>query len=418
MSGRGASSPDDDRFVIPIMETKKMSAAMDLKLKAMVERVCPEVIRIRHRLHQNPELAGEEYQTAALIRKTLAGTRIQLLRPYLKTDVVGILKGRKPGRNITLRADMDALPLLEKNTFAHVSKIKGCMHACGHDGHTAMLLGAARVLQGFTDEFDGTIRFVFQPGEEVAALGKDLVERGALEHPRPDMIIAVHGWAGIPTGMIQSRPGVLMAAAGFFKIVVQGRGAHGSRPDQAIDPILIGARIVEALAALSREVSPFRASTLSVCRFEGGTNGNVIPDVVEIEGTLRYLDKKVGKMLTARVQQVARGICSSMGATCRFSYEEPYIPTVNHPSAVELGQRVSERLLGKARWQEAKNPSMGGEDFAYYLQKHPGAMFWLGMGKQSHGVHNPRFDFNDRAIRNGMIFLAGCALEALQLTFR
>lgn len=390
-----------------------MNAMNDAKLKTMVERISPEVMRLRHALHQNPELAGEEYQTAALIRKSLAGTRIRTLRPFLKTDVVGILKGRKPGRNVTLRADMDALPLVEKTGLPYASQNKGCMHACGHDGHTAMLWGAAKVLEQFANDFNGTVRFVFQPGEEVAALGKDLVASGALENPRPDRVIAIHGWAGAPEGTILSRSGVLMAAAGFFKLVIQGKGAHGSRPDQAIDPILVGARIVEALAALPREVSPFQSATLSVCRFEGGTNGNVIPDTVEIEGTVRYLDKAVGKKLLARMRQVVQGICTSMGGTCLFDYHEPYIPTVNHVCAVELGQRVAERLLGKAHWAEAKSPSMGGEDFAYYLQNHPGAMFWLGLGEKACGLHNPHFDFNDRVIRSGILFLAGCALEVL-----
>lgn len=390
-----------------------MNTEMDARLKGIVDKICPEIVELRHHLHQNPELAGEEYQTAAFIRKTLSGTRVRVLKPFLKTDTVGILKGCKPGRNVTLRADIDALPLLEKNTFSHVSKIKGCMHACGHDGNTAVLLGVTKVLEHFTSEFRGTVRFVFQPGEEVAALGKELVAKGALEHPRPDMVFALHGLAGAPEGVIFSRPGVMMAAVGFFKLEIRGKGAHGSRPDLAIDPILVGARVVEGLASLSREVSPFQSATLSVCRFSGGTNGNIIPDTVEIEGTVRYLDKAVGKTMTARMRKLIQGICSSMGASCRFSYHEPYIPVVNHECAVDVGRSVAERLFGKAGWQAAKNPSMGGEDFAYYLQKHPGALFWVGMGEKSGGLHNPHFDYNDNAIRNGILFLAGCALEVL-----
>jgi len=386
---------------------------MDKKLKTLVERVCPEVIELRHRLHRNPELAGEEYQTAALIRKTLAGTRIRALKPFLKTDVVAILKGRKPGRNVTLRADIDALPLVEKSGLPYASKNPGCMHACGHDGHTAILLGVAKVLEQFTDEWSGTIRFVFQPGEEVAALGKDLVASGALKDPRPDMIFALHGWPGISEGVIHSRTGIFMAASGFFKLVIQGKGAHGSRPDLAIDPILVGTRIVEAFAALAREVSPFESATLSICRFHGGNNSNVIPDTVEIEGTVRYLDKNMGGKLVARMKQLAQGLCSSMGATCHFIYTEPYIPLVNHGRAVALGQRVTERLLGKAQWQAAQNPSMGGEDFAFYLKHHYGAMFHLGLGEKACGLHNPHFDFNDRVIRNGILLLAGCTLEVL-----
>ncbi len=368
---------------------------------------------LRHQLHRNPELAGQEHQTAALIRKTLAATRIRTLKPFLKTDVVGILKGRKPGRNVTLRADIDALPLMEKTGRPYASENPGCMHACGHDGHTAILLGTAKVLEQFTDEFNGSIRFVFQPGEEVAALGKDLVASGALKDPPPDMVFAIHGWPGIPEGVIHTRSGIFMAAAGFFKLIIQGKGAHGSRPDLAIDPILIGTRIVEGLTGLAREVSPFQSATLSVCRFEGGTNSNVIPDTVEIEGTVRYLDNEVGKKLIPRIKQLSQGLASAMGGACHFSYNEPYIPLKNHDQTVELGHRVTKRLLGTNKWQEAKFPSMGGEDFAYFLKDYPGAMFHLGLGEKSPGVHNPHFDFNDRVIRSGILFLAGCALEVL-----
>lgn len=391
-----------------------MSIGMEAKLKALVDRVCPEVIALRRRLHQHPELAGEEYQTASLVRKTLAGTRIQFHKPFLKTDVVGLLKGRRPGRNVTLRADMDALPLPEKSILAYASKRQGYMHACGHDGHTAMLVGVAKVLSQLSGDFSGTVRFVFQPGEEVVALGRELVARGALANPDPDMIFALHGWPGYPEGAICARNGVIMAAAGFFKLVIQGRGAHGSRPDLAIDPILTGARVVESFAALSREVSPFHSATLSVCRFEGGTNGNVIPDTVEIEGTVRFLDPMAGKKLVARMRQLAKGVCASMGATCQFTYVQPYIPTVNHDTAVALGQGVARRLLGSGAWKDVETPSMGGEDFSYYIRKSPGAMFWLGLGEKSHGLHNPHFNFNDRVIRNGILFLAGCALAALE----
>ena len=390
-----------------------MDKALESKLKAAVDLIIPEVVALRHWLHQHPEIACAEHETSARIRKTLTHTHARTLKPFLGTDVVAVLHGRKPGRHVALRADMDALPLAEKTELPYASANAGLMHACGHDGHTAILLGTASVLDQLRAEFDGTVRFVFQPGEEVVAAGQALVASGALGKRGPDMIFALHGSPGLAEGMLTSRSGVLMAAAGFFKLTIQGKGAHGSRPETAVDPILIGARVVEALAALPREVSALQSAVVSVCRFAGGSNGNVIPDTAEIEGTVRYLDRSVGRKLPPRIRRLAQGLCSSMGATCQFSYREPYRPTVNHADAVKLGRQIAEHLLGKRMWQETKQPSMGGEDFSYYLQKHPGAMFWLGMGEKSSGLHNPHYDFNDRAIRNGILFLAGCALEAL-----
>jgi len=390
-----------------------MDAAITARLKKLVDGILPEVIAIRRRLHRNPELACQERQTAAFVRRTLATTRARVLPPFLETDVVAILKGRKPGRHVALRADIDALPLEEKTGVPHASVNPGRMHACGHDGHTAILLGTARVLDRLRGDFDGSVRLVFQPGEEVVAAGKDLVARGALRKPKPDMIFALHAWSGLREGRIMAMSGPVLAAAGFFKLVIQGKGAHGSRPDAAIDPILAGARIVEALAALPREVSALESAVVSVCRFAGGANANIIPDTAEIEGTVRYLEPRIGRKLPRRIRETARGICAAMGASCRFEYREPYIPTVNAAAAVDLGRRVTRQLLGRASWRDERRPSMGGEDFSYYLREHPGAMFWLGMGEKSPGLHNPHFDFNDRAIRNGILFMAGCALEAL-----
>lgn len=388
--------------------------SLENRIRSAVEAILPDITGIRHCLHRTPELADHEHHTSALIRRTLAGTRIDLLKPFLGTDVVGILKGRRQGPNITLRADIDALPMQEGNRLPYASRQAGCMHACGHDGHTAMLLGTARVLEQFADEFNGSVRFIFQPGEEVVARGRDLVARGALKNPTPTWVFALHGRPGCPEGVIASRPGALMAAAGFFTITIHGRGAHGSRPDQAIDPILVGARIVEALNALPREATPFQAPTLSICRFAAGTNGNIIPATAQLEGTLRFHDERSGKALVERMRQITRGVSASMGATARFRYREPYIPTLNEAKAVAVGQRVANHWLGKDAWMTLAHPDMGAEDFAFYLHESPGAMFWLGLGEKSPGLHHPEFDFNDDVIRTGMLFLIGCALDTLK----
>lgn len=388
-------------------------------VEKLVDKVLPDIVSIRHTIHQNPELALEEYDTAALIRKTLESTGMRLLEPFLKTDVVAILEGKGAGRNVTLRADIDALPLQEKTGLPHQSKRNGLMHACGHDGHTATLIGSALVLSELKDQLGGSVRFVFQPGEEVVAAGKDLVSKGALRDPEPDAVFALHALSGIPEGSIASRPGVLLAAADFFKITVQGKGAHGSSPEASIDPILIAARIVEALQTIaSRRVSALDSAVVSVCRICGGTNSNIIPSSVELEGTTRYLDPETGKKIPGYMEQIIKGVCESMGASYEFSYTSTYIPTINNHNIVALGKKVTEDVLGASSWIELNSPSMAAEDFAYYIRDYPGAMFRLGMGKESATLHNPHFDFNDSALKNGILFLVSAALETLSLSKR
>ena len=385
-------------------------------VEKLVDKILPDIVSIRHTIHQNPELALQEYDTAALIRKTLDSAGIRPLEPFLETDVVAILEGKEAGANVTLRADIDALPLQEKTGLPYQSKRDGLMHACGHDGHTATLIGSALVLSKLKDQFRESVRFVFQPGEEVVAAGKDLVAKGALRDPEPDAVFALHAWSGIPEGSISSKPGVLLAAADFFKITVQGKGAHGSAPEASVDPILIAARIVEALQTIaSRRVSALDSAVVSVCRICGGTNSNIIPSSVELEGTTRYLDPETGKKIPEYMEQIVKGVCDSMGASYEFSYTSTYIPTINNHDIVALGKRVTEDLLGASSWIELSSPSMAGEDFAYYIRDYPGAMFRLGMGKESATVHNPYFDFNDNALKNGILFLVSAALETLSL---
>ncbi len=388
-------------------------------VEKLVDKVLPDIVSIRHTIHQNPELALEEYDTAALIRKTLESTGMRLLEPFLETDVVAILEGKGAGRNVTLRADIDALPLQEKTGLPYQSKRNGLMHACGHDGHTATLIGSALVLSELKDQLAGSVRFVFQPGEEVVAAGKDLVSKGALRDPEPDAVFALHAWSGIPEGSIASRPGVLLAAADFFKITVQGKGAHGSTPEASIDPILIAARIVEALQTIaSRRVSALDSAVVSVCRICGGTNSNIIPSSVELEGTTRYLNPETGKKIPGYMEQIIKGMCESMGASYEFSYTSTYIPTINNHDIVALGKKVTEDVLGASSWIELNSPSMAAEDFAYYIRDYPGAMFRLGMGKASATLHNPHFDFNDNALKSGILFLVSAALETLSLSKR
>jgi amidohydrolase len=379
-----------------------------------VEKILPQIQTIRHHLHAHPELALQEFNTSAYIRSQLGAQGINTADPLLDTDVVAMIAGTETGNNVTLRADMDALPLQEMNLLDYGSTIPGRMHACGHDGHCAMLLGAAFVLNNLRHRFRGSVRLVFQPGEEVVAAGKDLVAAGALENPKPDAVLALHAWTGLPVGAIGAKPGAAMAAADFFKIIIQGRGGHGSKPERTIDPILIATRVVESLYAIpSRHIGALDPVVISVCSIHGGQSANVIPDEVVLEGSIRYFSKEAGEKLPVLFDRIVRGECDKSGASAIIDYKRPYIPTINNPDIVAIGKEVVERCLGSHAWIDVTEPSMGSEDFSYFLGNNRGAMFLLGMGEESPQLHNNCFNFNDDALKNGIQFLVLAALELL-----
>jgi len=385
------------------------------KLLEIIDSILPTAIEARHKIHKCPELAGEEFATSKLIRDALNETAIELKEPYLETDVVGILNGNSKGKNVTLRADIDALPLQEQSDLPYKSATDGIMHGCGHDGHTAILIGTALVLNQLREDLNGSVRFVFQPGEEVVAMGKDLVEAGALKNPAPDAVFALHADETTDVGVISSRPGPIMAAGVFFKIKVIGKGGHGAIPEATIDPILTGARIVEQLQSIvSRNSSPHEPLVISICRFESGLNANVIPDTAELEGTARYFNPELSETVRKRIEDAIKGTCFATGADYELAYDETYIPTINNADIVKLGADITKDYLGKDFWQDVPKPWMGSEDFSYYLKDNPGAFFTLGIGKDSPNIHNPKFNFNDEAIRNGILFMTAAALKVLE----
>jgi len=385
-----------------------------MNIEKIIDRILPKVTELRRAIHSNPEIAGNEFDTAKLIRDTLAPTDIELLRPYLETDVVGVLEGGKAGKCVGLRADIDALPLQEMNDIPYKSKNDGLMHACGHDGHTAILLGAAMVLNEIKDELKGSVKFIFQPGEEVAALGKDLVEAGVLESPKPNAVFALHGFSNLPVGAIAGRAGATMAAAGFFKIKIIGIGGHCSKPETCIDPIVIGCQVVNQLQTIvSRHFGPQDAACLSVCRFDGGQNCNVIPQEISLEGSTRFLDSAVGDQFPELIENIVKGICLASGASYEFEYKLPYMPTINTAEYIEMAKSVATEYLGSDMWRDTKKSSMGGEDFSYFLQECPGAYCNIGMGEDHPAIHNPKFDFNDEALRNGITFFVMITLKTM-----
>jgi len=384
-------------------------------LKERVRAAVGAATELRHELHRIPEVHGEEERTAELLRGRLARLGLEVAPPLIGTDVVALLRGGRPGKCVLLRADIDALPVDDASRTAWSSTRPGFSHACGHDGHMAMLMGAVEVLLGMRERIPGSVRFVFQPAEEETGGGKRMVRAGLLEQaPRPDAAFALHGWPGIPLGALASIAGPMMAAADRFTLRVIGKGTHGARPHVGVDPVVTAAEVVLALQSIvSRSIDPLRPAVLSVCTIHGGQTSNVIPEDVVMTGTTRYFDPTLREAFRRRMEEVARGVCLAAGATCRLDYEEGYIPLVNDAGMVAVARDTVKRHLGEAAWVDGLEPSMGAEDFSYYLERVPGAMVLLGLGEGAVNVHNPAFDFDDRALEPGITTLCALALEVL-----
>lgn len=368
--------------------------------------ILPGIIEFRHALHRIPETAGAEFETSRAIRERLAGLDLEVLPPFLETDVVAILHGRGPGRNVTLRADIDALRLKEETGVPYSSGHPGVMHACGHDAHAAMVMGAAELLASRRDSFDGSVRFIWQPGEENRAMGRDLVEAGALENPRADLVTALHGMPGLPVGVLALRDGAMMASCAHFKVTIRGKSGHSSRPHQAIDPVVAAAAVVvELQSVVSRRIDPQQAAVLSVCRIAGGELANVIPDEVVLEGTARALDMEVAAQLETGFREVVESVCRAHRTSFEIDYNLAYPVTRNAPGPTALARRVIRETVGEGRFVELAASSMGAEDFAWYLQRCPGVYVKLGTGENCPALHNSKFDFPDAALAAGIEYL-------------
>ena len=375
-----------------------------------IDELLPEITLVRKFLHARPELSLKEYKTSEFIRAQLSNLDIEVLPPFLSTDVVALLNGKKRNKrnkkNVTLRADMDALPIVEENTIQYRSNNPGVMHACGHDGHAAMLLGASMILEKFKDHLDGSVRFVFQPGEEVVAAGKDLIEKGILKDPKPIAVLALHGWPGYPTGSICSKSGELMAAADFFSIKIRGKGGHGSTSGQQNNPVVIASKIVTGLSSIpEREFTADVSVVVSISKIVGGTTSNVIPNEVIIEGSTRFFDKSAGKRIPGLFEKVLKAECEHTEIKYELKYDRPYIATVNDPEIINACKSITMQYLGESAWIDIDKPVMSSEDFSYYIKGNPGGMFFLGMGEDSPGLHTNTYDFNDKALNNGIKFL-------------
>ncbi|MBV8029953.1 MAG: amidohydrolase [Betaproteobacteria bacterium] len=376
-----------------------------------------ELRAIRRDLHAHPELAFNENRTASIVAEKLASWGVEVHSGLAKTGVVGVIKGRTGKRAVGLRADMDCLPMHEANSFAHRSQHEGRMHACGHDGHTTMLLGAARYLAE-TRNFSGTAYAIFQPAEEGGGGGQVMVEEGLFKRFPADEIYALHNWPIMPPGKIAVRAGPMMAATDEVQITVRGRGGHAAVPQLAVDPVVASAHLITALQTIaSRNVNPLDAVVVSLCSMQTSQVGafNVIPEAVKLIGTVRTFKPETRDLAERRVREITAKIAEALGASAEVTYTRGYPATVNSAREAAFAARVGERLFGKDNVVTDVEPTMGGEDFSYMLQACPGAYVWLGQGGGPGGcfLHNPNFDFNDEVIPLGAGYLAALVEESL-----
>ncbi|MFL2744683.1 MAG: M20 aminoacylase family protein, partial [bacterium] len=363
-----------------------------------------EMTEWRRDIHQHPELKFEENRTSDLVAAKLEEFGIEIHRGLAKTGVVGTIRNGD-GPSIGLRADMDALPLEEKNTFKHASSNPGKMHACGHDGHTAMLLGAAKHLAA-SKNFKGTVNLIFQPAEEGGGGGELMIKEGLFEMFPVDSVYGLHNWPGMPAGTFGVGSGPIMAAADMFDLTINGRGGHAAFPDQCIDPIVVASQVVSALQTItSRNTHPVDSVVISVTQIHAGDAYNVIPDSVRMHGTVRTFQTETRDKIPSSMLRVAEGVCAAYGTTCELNYMSGYPATINSVPETEISAKAVVDLLGEDKIILNPTPSMGAEDFSYMLEARPGCYVWLGIGpgKGEAGcmLHSSRYDFNDDVLPTG-----------------
>lgn len=384
-----------------------------MKLLDSIVTQAASIAAVRRDIHAHPELCFEEVRTADVVAAKLTEWGIPIHRGLGTTGVVGIVKAGTSPRAIGLRADMDALPMQEFNTFAHASQHKGKMHACGHDGHTAMLLAAA---QHFAKNrnFDGTVYLIFQPAEEGGGGAREMIKEGLFERFPMDAVFGMHNWPGYQVGKFAVSPGPVMASTSEFRVVIRGKGSHAALPHNGIDPVPIACEMVQAFQTIiSRNKKPIDAGVISVTMIHAGEATNVVPDSCELQGTVRTFTVEVQDLIERRMKQIAEHLCAAHDATCEFSFDRNYPPTVNSPAEAEFARKVMASIVGEDN-VVVQEPTMGAEDFAFMLQAKPGAYCFIANGDGSHRemghgggpcmLHNPSYDFNDDLIPLGATY--------------
>lgn len=382
-----------------------------------IDGLYPDMVTWRRHLHRYPEVSFQERKTAAFIKGKLAEWGLEVRHGFAGQAVLGLLEGTMPGPAVALRADMDALPIQDEKTCEYTSQVPGVMHACGHDAHTAQLLAVAKWFAARRDRLRGRLLFLFQHAEEVSPGGaREVLASGVLDGV--SAIYGVHLWTPFALGHVYGADGAVMAAADEFHITVKGRGGHGGMPHESADPIVAAAQIINVLqTAVSRNSHPLRPAVLSVCMIQGGSSFNVIPETCLMKGTVRTFDEGDREQMAAHIDRIAVRTAEALGTEAVTTYIPGYPPVVNHAADVARFFRVGARLLGEDRVHRM-NPLMAGEDFAYYLQRMPGAYLFVGAGKpdaaDNYPHHHPKFDLDERAMPIAAKLLAGLALDALQ----
>ncbi len=380
---------------------------MIAKIKAEVENNTELLVEIRRYFHSIPELGLKENKTASRIAEILGEWGLDVHQGDGKTGVVGLLRGGKPGKTIAIRADIDALPIQEQTGLEFASTHPGVMHACGHDGHITIALGAAKVLSALKSELAGNVKFIFQPAEEGPGGAELMIEEGVLKGPEVDAVLGLHIWPEIDSGSIGITRGPIMAAADRFDIKIIGVGGHGAVPHKAIDPLLIASKVVTTLQNLvSREVDPLEAAVISVCSFNAGTAFNIIPATAELSGTVRTFSLEARENIAKRIEGVVKGITTALKAEYEFKYHYWYPPTINDDGFTDFFKGVAEEIIGKKAVQELARPSMGAEDFSFYLQNVPGTYFFLGTRNEEKGInkpiHHPEYTIDEDVLSVGV----------------
>ncbi len=389
------------------------------KILSLSKKILPDIIKIRRALHERPELAFEEVATGKFIASELTRLGIKVRRGIGKTGLVGILNDSGKSGVVGLRADMDALPITEETGLSFASRNKGVMHACGHDSHMAMLLGAARILSALKDEIPGTVKFIFQPSEEKNPGGAPaMIRDGALADPKVDAIFGQHITTDLPTGKLGFRQGPLMASADEIYVTVFGRGGHGAKPHNAVDPIVISAQIIlELQTVISRMKDPIEPSVLTIGSIHGGTATNIIPDSVKLSGTLRTMNEEWRKRALVLIEKTAVQCARGFGGDCKVEVSHGYPVLVNSEGETNLAYETASALFGKAA-AKIVPPQMGAEDFAYYLQEVPGSFWWIGAANKelaaTASIHSARFKIDEAALMYGAAQLASVTIGYLE----
>ncbi len=386
-------------------------------LLVAAHQITDSVVADRRAIHRRPELAYQEHETAALVESRLRELGIPMRSGVAGTGIIGLIEGARPGRTVLLRADMDALPILEESAAGHASTNPGVMHACGHDAHTAVLLGAARILVERRQDLAGCVKLMFQPAEEGGAGAMRMIEQGLLEDPEVDAAFMLHAAHQLYAGQVATAAGPMLAGADAFTITVEGTGGHASRPSTTVDPVVVGAHVVTALQTLvSRETPPEEQAVVTLGSFTAGTAPNVIPDRALIRGTIRTYSDELMALLERRLEETAQGVAGALRAGARVEYHMHYPPTVNDPAMAELLAGAARSALGAEAVLEAE-PLMAAEDFSFVLQRVPGAMLSLGVRARDWSEmrpgHTPRFDMDEAALPIGVAALTSVALDFL-----